>query len=147
MALDGPFTANMCVIIMPFGSTGCGFGAVPGTISQIFCQKPGRLVSYTSLRSKMSLFESSKQWNGHRSGFCLRLNGRVIEGLTFHSASWPWSTVQPSIHSCPGELEQTLTTQLPKHRDILKAADSEKQTSTLMLKTESRRSPYRVKKV
>lgn len=38
---------------------------------------------------------------------------------------WLWSTVQPSIHSCPGELEQTLTMQLPKHWDILKAADSE----------------------
>lgn len=39
---------------------------------------------------------------------------------------WLWSTVQPSIHSCPGELERTLTMQLPKHWDILKAADSEK---------------------
>lgn len=83
MAFDGPFTANMCVIIMPFGSTGCGFGAVPGTISQIICQKPGSLVSYTSLRR----FESSQQSNGHQSGFCLRINGRVIEGLAFHSAS------------------------------------------------------------
>lgn len=123
-------TANMCAIIMPFAfSTIIHRMWVWGRSRYNFSDFLPETWSYTSIKTKLGMSESSQHiWISTSLAFALRINGRGIR-LQWRPcvplSIWLRSTAQPSIHSCWGELEQTLTMQLPKDWDILKGADCE----------------------
>ncbi len=139
----------LCHLPLQRSSTGCGFGAVPDTILR-FSARNLEAWSYTSIKTKLGMFESSQYSRITTSlAFVLRINGRGIR-LQWRPcvplSIWLRSTAQPSIHSAEENWSRPwLATSKrlghPESRWLWK------QATTQTLKTESRCMPYKVKKL